>query len=155
VSTDADPALGPELPGEAQPVLPRHPDVEDHEIDRSRRGRGRSQDGAHRLAAVGRADVQPVAQEILAQRVADLDLVVDDQNMRPGFHDAATLPGRHGRLRPPAVSAGPRLSQDRSGRTQKSARQRRKQLTHFSTQPEKEGKQDDARRARRERGEEM
>ena len=76
-------------PAERQPVLARHHDVEDDEID----GAG-LQDAAHLLAAVGGRDAKPLLGEVLRQRLADVGRVVDDEDVRAGFHELSLLGGQ-------------------------------------------------------------
>src|ERR1044072_6206713 len=90
---DRDFARRADESGQGQPVLARHHDVEKDEVDRISReelARGR------RIFRLGAP--HPVAREILGERLSDLALVVDEQDMRFLGHEGRSLP-------PPAAAA--------------------------------------------------
>ena len=74
--------------GEAEPVLARHHDVEEDEVDRIGRQRLARGRGIFRLG-----DPNAVARQIGGERVADVALVVDEEDMRFLGHGALLRPG--------------------------------------------------------------
>ena len=68
--------------GERQPVLARHHDVEHDQVDLA---------GLHRAprrrGVLGDARAEPVLHEIAGEQVADVAMVVDDEDVRRGLHE--------------------------------------------------------------------
>ena len=74
-------AVGAQRAAERQPVLARQHQVEQNEVD-ARIG----QHLAHRLAVAGGADAEAFLGERARHQVADLAMVVDDQDVRTIVH---------------------------------------------------------------------
>jgi hypothetical protein len=73
---------GAQSAADRKPVLARQHDVEHHEIRLAEHGA----EAVERCAAVADIDAKAFAREIVAQQAPDLDVVLDDENMRPLVH---------------------------------------------------------------------
>src|SRR5216683_2931236 len=73
---------GAEPPADREPVFARQHDVEHHEIRLAQGGA----EAIERRAAVAHIDAKALAREIVAQQAPDLDVVLDDENMRALVH---------------------------------------------------------------------
>jgi len=73
---------------------PSSPDVQHHEVDPRRLHRL-----GHGAAVGGSVDAKAVLLEEAAQQVADLGVVVDDQDVRRAFHASTICIAPHGAAR--------------------------------------------------------
>ena len=96
----------PDLARQREAVVARHVDVEQGEVDRPRRHHL-----AQRVAAVGLADRKAVAAQIFGDRLADVLVVVDDDDMRGFAH--ASPPADDGGEHGADAGVGERLFEDR------------------------------------------
>ena len=78
---DRNPRRFAQVPAKLESILARHHDVQDHEVDRS--GAQCAPCGGSALRH-GRA--KSVALEVARKRFANLAVIIDDQNVRAGFH---------------------------------------------------------------------
>src|SRR2546430_7226808 len=79
---DRHPRAGAQPPTDRQPVFARQHDVEHHEVRLAEHGA----EAIERRAAVAHIDAKALAREIVAQQAPDLDIVLDDENMRALVH---------------------------------------------------------------------
>ena len=83
-------------PARLQPVLARHHDVEQDEVDRIG-----GEQLARRRRILGLGDAHVVARQIGGERIADVAFVVDEQDVRIAGHERAAFTAGARRPRQP------------------------------------------------------